>query len=297
MGQLVTHTASKHTMVRQLGFTFNRESNDPNFSDAEVIEIRKAVSQHGMIVIPNQNLTRQQQVTMNQKFGRPVILPRVCAGNDPEPNFPEIHRVTNFFADGSWKGAQHSFGGYWHQDGQFHGKEEKRVYSFLHAEAFEIDEGGYTGFADGNVENAKIPSDLLEWCRNHRVKCSATDIPDFKKATAEDLAKYPEFVVHEIVSNHIDTDQEHIYMGNPNMRVLAKDGTQLSTEKSTAKLNEVMAHCEATLYKHPWKTGDLVIWDNSSVFHRSMPFRNDGMQKRMLFRTQAYQTERLVNLL
>ena len=53
------------------------------------------------------------------RLGEPVALAKSFYGKDPEPNQPSILRVTNFWANGTWKGTSHKFGDYWHQDGQF----------------------------------------------------------------------------------------------------------------------------------------------------------------------------------
>ena len=38
---------------------------------------------------------------------------------DPEPGYPEIQRVTNFWSNGTRKGKRQCFGCYWHKDGNF----------------------------------------------------------------------------------------------------------------------------------------------------------------------------------
>jgi taurine dioxygenase len=82
-------------------------------------KINDAVRAYGVVVIKGQNLTRAEQVKFTGLLGEPVALAKSFYGKDPEPNQPSILRVTNFWANGTWKGTSHKFGDYWHQDGQF----------------------------------------------------------------------------------------------------------------------------------------------------------------------------------
>ena len=65
-------------------------------------EILDAVRAHGMIVIPNQNLTRAQQVQFTNMLGDIIVLPPSFEGKDPEPFHPAIQRITNFWANDTW---------------------------------------------------------------------------------------------------------------------------------------------------------------------------------------------------
>jgi alpha-ketoglutarate-dependent taurine dioxygenase len=41
-----------------------------------------------------------------------------------------------------------------------------------------------------------------------------------------------------------------------------------------------LAHC----FTHPWRVGDLVLWDNRRTMHRRDPF--DAASRRIMHRTQ-----------
>jgi taurine dioxygenase len=63
-----------------------------------------AVGAHGIVVIKGQNLTRAQQVDFTGRLGEVIVLPSSFEGKDPEPFHPAIQRITNFWANGTWKG-------------------------------------------------------------------------------------------------------------------------------------------------------------------------------------------------
>ena len=83
-------------------------------------KIVDSVRAYGVVVIKNQNLTRAEQVKFTGLLGEPVALAKSFYGKDPEPNQPSILRVTNFWANGTWKGESLHYwqirGRYWHQD-------------------------------------------------------------------------------------------------------------------------------------------------------------------------------------
>jgi taurine dioxygenase len=78
-------------------------------------QIIDAVRAHGVIVIKNQNMTRAQQVAFTDMLGDVVTLPSSFEGQDPEPFQPAIQRITNFWANGTWKGSSAKLGAYWHR--------------------------------------------------------------------------------------------------------------------------------------------------------------------------------------
>jgi len=73
-------------------------------------EILDAVRAHGIIVLKGQNLTRGEQVELTGKLGETIVLPSSFEGKDPEPFHPAIQRITNFWADGTWKGPTAKLG-------------------------------------------------------------------------------------------------------------------------------------------------------------------------------------------
>ena len=72
-----------------------------------VDKIHEAAVAYGVVVIKGQNLTRAEQVKFTGLLGEPVALAKILYGKDPEPNQPSILRVTNFWANGTWKGTSH----------------------------------------------------------------------------------------------------------------------------------------------------------------------------------------------
>ena len=60
----------------------------------------------------------------------------------------------------------------------------------------------------------------------------------------------------------------------------------LSVADSEALLDELWVHCTQGefVYRHRWRAGDLIMWDNRCTMHRRDPF--DKAARRIMHRTE-----------
>jgi taurine dioxygenase len=255
--------------------------------DAKRDILLDAIVQYGTVVVRGQNLTRAEQVALTNRIGEAVVLPGSFEGQDPEPGEPAIQRITNFWANGTWKGPSHSFGAYWHQDGQFWQRSHRYLFSILYsAAAPPPGHGGQTGFVDLRAALATLSEPLKERAQGTSIRASVRDIADFtKNGLEEDLAAFPA-VRHPLLDTHpSDGTTPNLYLGSPHMKV---DGLE-SPEAGKALLELLFTHATSPSfsYFHHWQAGDVVFWDNTQTLHKAMPFDNDGTHLRELYRTQS----------
>jgi len=242
-----------------------------------------AVRAHGVIVVKGQNLTRAQQVEFTAALGETVVLPSSFEGKDPEPFHPAIQRITNFWANGTWKGPTARFGAYWHQDGQFWQPPRHNILSILHAQETPPS-GGETGFADLRAARHTLSAPLLARAANASIRTSVRQIADFAKGDEEDLAAFPD-AEHPVLDAHWMDGGPLLYVGSPHMEVVGLE----TAEAGKALLTMLLMHATspAFTYFHAWDVGDVLVWDNTQTLHHSFPYDNDGSAKRELYRTQA----------
>ena len=107
-------------------------------------------------------------MAFSRALGEVIVLPKSFEGKDPEPLQPEIQRASNFWANGTWKGAEVKFGAYWHQDGPFWLPPRYHVLSILHAQRTPP-EGGETGFADLRAALASLSRPLRDRAERARI--------------------------------------------------------------------------------------------------------------------------------
>ena len=271
----------------RLGAVLKHIGNLTEAAEEDIANILDAVRGHGMIVIKSQNLTRAQQVEFTARLGEVVVLPSSFEGKDPEPDQPAIQRITNFWANDTWKGPT-TFGGYWHQDGQFWVRPKHNLLSILHAQKVPP-EGGETGFADLRAARATLSKPLLHRSKGVSIRASVRDIKDFAGGTAEDFALFPD-AVHYLLSSHETDGGPLLYLGSPHMKVEGlRGGDDGDGDEGKRHLEMLFRHATSPsfTYFHSWDVGDVIIWDNTQTLHHAMPYNNDGSHKREFFRTQA----------
>jgi taurine dioxygenase len=93
---------------------------------------------------------------------------------------------------------------------------------------------------------------------------------------------------HPIFRTHEETGRKAVYVN----RLMTVRIEGLPEEESNALLEALFDHCEKPefIYRHQWKVGDLLIWDNRCSAHARDDFPSD--QRRLMLRTTVEGTVR-----
>ena len=95
---------------------------------------------------------------------------------------------------------------------------------------------------------------------------------------AEEMAAMPE-ATHPLVRTHPETGRKSLYL-NPNRmeRIVG-----LERNESNRLLDELIAHAiqPKYQYRHVWRQGDIVIWDNRCTMHKANADYPDGERRLM----------------
>lgn len=84
----------------------------------------------------------------------------------------------------------------------------------------------------------------------------------------EDTAKHiPPPALHPLVRVHPENGRKYVYLNPVRMEAIVG----MPDDESQALIAELMAHATQPKYeyRHHWKYGDMVIWDNRSVMHQA----------------------------
>lgn len=249
-----------------------------NLNQQEFTVVRQAIPVHGVICLRNQFLSVREQISFTRKLGESVLLPEGLRFNNTQDEYPELARVSNIRPDGTLIKA-HKAAEYWHSDGDFWQPGRNYLFNLLHA-LIVPDEGGDTGFADLRLAYTSLDDSMKQRIKDLNVIVSCDDIPDFKDTHPDD--REPD-AVHSITHHHIETGQVGLYFGHTFATV-----HNLPTDESEEIVRALVNAIERpeNQYVHQWQVGDLLIWDNTSVMHRSMG--GYGNYPRLLHRTQAF---------
>lgn len=244
----------------------------------EFLTVRKAIPLHGVVCLRRQFLSINEQIALTKRLGEPVLLPKGLRFNNTQNEYPELARVSNLLPDGTLI-TEHKAAEYWHSDGDFWQPGKNYLFNLLYS-LIVPDQGGATGFSDLRLAYKSLDETIRRRIRNLQVIVSCDEIPDFKDTHPDE--RQPD-AVHPITHRHIETGQIGLYFGHTFATIL-----NLSKDESDEIIRELVAAIERpeNQYIHQWQKGDLLIWDNTSVMHRSMG--GYGNFPRLLFRTQAF---------
>ncbi len=167
----------------------------------------------------------------------------------------------------------------WHSDSSF--KQPPAKYSLLLA-CIVPEPGGETEFADMRAAYKALPDTLKAEIEGlvaeHSAFHSRIQLGD-QQYTPEDLAKYPT-VAWPIVRTHPGSQRKTLFIGAHATHIVG-----WPVPEGRLLLAELLEHATQRrfVYRHTWRPGDLVIWDNRAVLHRGR--RYDLSRRRELRRS------------
>jgi alpha-ketoglutarate-dependent 2,4-dichlorophenoxyacetate dioxygenase len=167
----------------------------------------------------------------------------------------------------------------WHSDSSF--KQPAAKYSLLLA-CIVTEQGGETEFADMRAAYDALPdatvAEIEPLVAQHSAFHSRTQLDD-AQYTEADLAAFPP-VQWPVVRVHPGSKRKTLYIGVHAERIINRP-----VPEGRLLLTELLEHATQRefVYRHTWRPGDLVIWDNRAVLHRGR--RYDLTQRRELRRS------------
>ena len=241
-------------------------------SDATFSEIESLFYDRSVVVFRGQDLTPQQFVAFSARFG--TLQPNVRA-EIQNPDAPEITLISNITENGKAIGSRDA-GRYWHSDLCYLSEPSKLT--LLHA--LEVPERDGVAYGDTRFASAPAAYDALSdemkarldgrkaansyrymWNRKAREFGVRPVLSD------EELQQYPEDAIHPIVRTHPVTGRKCLYVCEGYTSRI--DG--MPQAESDALLQELFAHAikPEFVYRHNWRLGDLLVWDNCAVQHKA----------------------------
>ena len=253
-------------------------------------QIEKAFVDNCILLFRNQQLTEDQHVAFSKHFGGLEIhvLKQYLL-----TDYPQLLRISNIQENGKNIGISDA-GQYWHTDLSYT-KTPSRC-SVLLAKIIPDAVGG-TSFGDTCFINTIAAyEDLDEETKTHLLKLKAvhsySDRYEKMRAASEgasqraplteDQKKQVPDVTHPVIRTHPVSGKKSIYVNEG----FTTQIEGLSADESDRLLKQLFEHCisEKFMYRHKWKAGDMVMWDNCSTQH--LAIADYGLhQLRLMHRT------------
>ena len=262
---------SDHTGVEARGVDLSKP-----LDDATRATLNQAFVDASVLVIRDQSLTADQLLVGVRNFGE--IFPQHNT-RFALPDCPQIHYLSN--QDSYQDGTRYIPGEGYHTDHSNSDMPPKATVLL----ALELpDSGGDTQY----VNMARAYEDLPESTKQRIAELKGMHVYQSKYSerklmglTDEAKKSVPDAVVHPIVRTHPESGRKAIYI-NP-IRIEEIEG--MAEADTLNLLDELLSHAtqEKYQYRHKWRTGDLVMWDNRCLLHKANG-DYDHSQTRYLYR-------------
>ena len=224
--------------------------------------LNRAFADYSVLVFRDQHLTPHQLLATVEQFGE------VFHQHDPRFSLPEcplIHYISN--QDRYPDGRRYIPGEGYHTDHSNAPRPPKAT--VLHAVRLP-DKGGDTQYVNMHLAYDSLPEetkrrlDGLKAIHVYQSRHSARMLMDL---TEEGHKRVPDAVAHPIVRTHPESGRKAIYI-NP-IRIEGIVG--MAEEEALPLLAELLDHATQPKYeyRHQWRSGDLVMWDNRSLLHKA----------------------------
>jgi len=252
-------------------------------SDAVFAEIEAAYDNYGVVVFRGQKITPDQQIAFSKRFGP---LDRYVLDRYNMKSHPEIFVISNILDDQGVPIGLADAGRYWHTD-MWVTKRPPRG-SMLYALEVPRKDGqvfGDTWFSSMAAAYDALPADIRAKIEGREAVFSGKKNVEYRIANApvdpktgklskadeegmrERAANMPDAIVHPMVKTHPRTGRKSIYWSQGSVDSIIG----LPAAESDAILAFIERHVlkPEFVYRHIWREGDLVMWDNISCIHKA----------------------------
>ena len=237
-----------------------------DLDDDELGEVRERLCRHEVVVFRDQFLQPADQTAFSRRLGPSGETPFVVT----MPEHPEVIKVVKE-AD---EGAAFNFGGAWHSDFSFQAEPP----SFTILAAVDVPPwGGDTAFASMTAAWRALDEATRDSLRCVRGVHTARDAYSRRMQplhsgmrgmtivcddSADDARRHP------LVTRHPETGLEVLFYN----RAYVRDLDGMANEDADQLLGFLHLHTTDVRfqYRHRWRPGDVVIWDNRSVQHMAL---------------------------
>jgi len=247
-------------------------------SNSEVAAVRTAWQTHHVIVFRGVEWTPERHIAFSRQFG--ALDDHAATPHDTLDGFPELLEVTNKPKNGQPSQTRNT-GRNWHSDYSYTG--HPAAASMLYCTE-KPSVGGDTMFC--NMARAyELLSDKMK-----DIAGQLHAVYDFNLVSGlgkrdpvkiAELLKINPPIAHPCVRVHPESGVKALYVSE---RTSHFEG--MTRAESTPLIAFLCAHATnpENVYRHQWRVGDLVCWDNRTTMHRALG-DFDATQPRHMLRT------------
>jgi taurine dioxygenase len=238
-------------------------------------ELNRAFANHHVLVIRDQELSPEGFKKAAQVFGE---LLQHDKKETHVPGHPDVYYVSN---DQIVNGKRIIPGESFHTDHSNHPAPPKATTLFAVSLPSSGGDTQYVNMHDAYDDLSEAMKRRIDGMRAVHVYLSKYSPRSLGLLTEESRKALPPPGIHPLVRVHPDNGRKALYL-NP-VRIESIVG--MDDSEALDLIGELMAHATQKKYeyRHQWRHGDMVIWDNRSVMHQANP-DYDMNERRYLYR-------------
>ncbi len=223
------------------------------------VELNRAFANHHVLVIRDQDLTPEGFKKAAQVFGE---LLQHDKKETHVPGHPDVYYVSN---DQIVNGKRIIPGESFHTDHSNHPAPPKATTLFAVSLPSSGGDTQYVNMHDAYDDLPDAMKQRIEGMKAVHVYLSKYSPRSLGLLTEESRKSLPPPGIHPLVRTHPDNGRKALYL-NP-VRIESIEG--MEDAEALDLIGELMAHAtqQKYEYRHQWRHGDMVIWDNRSVMH------------------------------
>jgi taurine dioxygenase len=259
-----------HTGVEVIGLDFTQPIDTDNRA-----ALRRAFAEHHVLVMRDQHFTPDQFEAAVQLFGE--VQPHDKKERHV-PGHPSVDYVSN---DEIVDGKRIIPGETFHTDHSNHPRPPKATTLF----AVELpSSGGDTQYVNMHDAFDDLPEDTkrrIDGLKAVHVYLSKYSPRALGKITEESRRNLPPPGIHPLVRTHPENGRKALFLNPVRMESIVG----MEDQEALALIDDLMRHATQKKYeyRHTWRDGDWVLWDNRSVMHQANP-DYDMSERRYLYR-------------
>ena len=248
-------------------------------------EIRGGMDTYAVLVFRNQPFTDAQQLDFAQRLDGMLhtklgisALQKNRFGNEALGDISNLDESGEILRSDNRR-RMYSLGNrLWHTDASF--QDPPARYSMLSAKIVPTVLSD-TEYADMRVAYDALPAELKATCEglrvHHSIAYSRQTLGFEFSETEQDALKG---AVHPLIRTLPRSGRRSLYVASHASRII-----DWPVPEGRLLLRDLIEHATQRqfVYRHSWRVGDLVIWDNRATMHRGMPY-DDSRHRRELRR-------------
>ena len=248
-------------------------------------EIRGGMDEHAVLVFRDQLFTDAEQIAFAQRLDGALhtrtgsrVLSKSRLGNEAVADISNLDEAGGIMRSDDRRRMYTLGNRLWHTDASF--QDPPGRYSRLSATVVPP-AGADTEFADMRAAYDALTPAMqarLEGLRAHHSITHSRQILGFEFSAEE--AEALRGAVHPLVRTLPRSNRRALYLASHASRIV-----DWPVPEGRLLLHDLIEHATQRqfVYRHAWRVGDLVIWDNRATMHRATPF-DDTQHRRELHR-------------